>query len=45
MSLTEVANKHRISRASVCRLVKEASGNSHSPVLVEGAIFGEETQV
>ncbi len=27
MSLTEVANKHRISRASVCRLMKEASTN------------------
>jgi DNA invertase Pin-like site-specific DNA recombinase len=45
LSLTQVAKKHGISRASVCRLVKEASGNSHSPVLVEGAIFGEETQV
>jgi DNA invertase Pin-like site-specific DNA recombinase len=27
MSLTEVAKKHRISRASVCRLMKEASTN------------------
>ena len=27
MSLTQVAKKHSISRASVCRLMKEASGN------------------
>jgi len=27
MSLTQVAKKHGISRASVCRLMKEASGN------------------
>ena len=29
MSLTEVANKHRISRATVCRLMKELPGGSH----------------
>jgi DNA invertase Pin-like site-specific DNA recombinase len=29
MSLTKVASKHRISRASVCRLVKESSASSH----------------
>jgi len=28
MSLTQVARKHSISRASVCRLMKEASGNA-----------------
>jgi DNA invertase Pin-like site-specific DNA recombinase len=28
MSLTQVAKKHAISRASVCRLMKEAKGNS-----------------
>jgi DNA invertase Pin-like site-specific DNA recombinase len=40
MSLTQVAKKHGISRASVCRLMKEASGNSSS-VLLEGG-FGQE---
>jgi DNA invertase Pin-like site-specific DNA recombinase len=29
MSLTKVASKHRISRASVCRLVKESSTATH----------------
>jgi DNA invertase Pin-like site-specific DNA recombinase len=29
MSLTKVASKHHISRASVCRLVKESSASSH----------------
>jgi DNA invertase Pin-like site-specific DNA recombinase len=42
MSLTQVAKKHGISRASVCRLMKEASGSSHSPVLPEGASIGQE---
>jgi DNA (cytosine-5)-methyltransferase 1 len=32
MSLTQVAKKHRISRASVCRLVKEAGGNPDATV-------------
>jgi len=32
MSLTQVAKKHGISRASVCRLMKEASGNPDAPV-------------
>jgi len=27
MSLTQVARKHSISRASVCRLMKESNGN------------------
>lgn len=31
MSLTQVANKHRISRASVCRLMKEATLTSDAP--------------
>jgi DNA invertase Pin-like site-specific DNA recombinase len=34
MSLTQVAKKHRISRASVCRLVKEANENSVVPSFV-----------
>ena len=33
MSLTQVAKKHNISRASVCRLMKEAHGNSVPGVL------------
>lgn len=32
MSLTEVAKKHHISRASVCRLMKEATSTSDAPV-------------
>jgi hypothetical protein len=33
MSLTQVAKKHNISRASVCRLMKEANGNPVPGVL------------
>ena len=33
MSLTQVAKKHNISRASVCRLMKEASENANPVVL------------
>jgi DNA invertase Pin-like site-specific DNA recombinase len=36
MSLTLVARKHSISRASVCRLMKESNGNSHADVLPAG---------
>jgi DNA invertase Pin-like site-specific DNA recombinase len=32
LSLTQVAKKHGISRASVCRLVKEAKGDQESPL-------------
>ena len=32
MSLTKVAKKHGISRASVCRLMKEATSNPDAPV-------------
>jgi len=45
MSLTQVAKKHGISRASVCRLMKEASSRSHSPVLLEGASIAQEAHV
>ena len=45
LSLTQVAKKHGISRASVCRLMKEARGNSHSPMLLEGASIGQEAHV
>lgn len=34
LSLTQVANKHRISRASVCRLMKEANDRSTPAVLI-----------
>jgi len=34
MSLTQVAKRHKISRASVCRLMKEANNNSAPAVLV-----------
>src|SRR5450631_4189529 len=34
LSLTQVAKKHGISRASVCRLMKEATENSNPAVLV-----------
>jgi hypothetical protein len=39
MSLTQIAKKHRISRASVCRLMKEAGcqPNAFSPVFAERA--------
>jgi transposase len=35
MSLTQVAKKHSISRASVCRLMKEVNGGASLPVAVE----------
>jgi len=41
MSLTQIAKKHCISPASVCRLMKELGGNSPSAVLLEGG-FGQE---
>jgi DNA invertase Pin-like site-specific DNA recombinase len=37
MSLTNVAKRHNISRASVCRLVKEARNNSNLAVVASGA--------
>jgi DNA invertase Pin-like site-specific DNA recombinase len=36
MSLTLVARKHSISRASVCRLMKESNGISHAASLASG---------
>jgi DNA invertase Pin-like site-specific DNA recombinase len=36
MSLTMVAKRHNISRASVCRLVKESKGNSNLAVVASG---------
>jgi DNA-binding transcriptional regulator LsrR (DeoR family) len=34
LSLTQVAKRRNISRASVCRLMKDANNNSASAVLV-----------
>ena len=36
MSLTQVAKKHNISRASVCRLMKEANENSNAAAALAG---------
>ena len=38
MSLTEVAKKHRISRASVCRLMKEANSNPDAVPALAGSL-------
>jgi DNA invertase Pin-like site-specific DNA recombinase len=38
LSLTQVAKKHGISRASVCRLMKEATENSNPAVLVSAGV-------
>jgi DNA invertase Pin-like site-specific DNA recombinase len=40
MSLTAVAKRHSISRASVCRLMKEAKGNSHAALLASSGDLG-----
>ena len=37
MSLTQVAQKHRISRASVCRLVKESGASARRVMALENA--------
>lgn len=39
MSLTEVARKHKISRASVCRLMKESSEMSHPAACINTGEF------
>jgi DNA invertase Pin-like site-specific DNA recombinase len=44
LSLTVVAKRHRISRASVCRLMKETNGNS-SAALVPAGNFAEHSVV
>lgn len=45
LSLTQVAKRHNISRASVCRLMKEANGNSHAAVLVGDGGIGQQAHV
>ena len=42
LSLTQVAKRHSISRASVCRLMKEANGNSHAAVLASVGDLGQQ---
>jgi hypothetical protein len=37
MSLTKVSRKHRISRASVCRLVKESGASPTRVIALENA--------
>src|ERR1700722_18052603 len=44
MSLTAVAKRHSISRASVCRLMKEANGDSHAAVLASDGKLGQQTK-
>ena|SRR6266545_974269 len=45
MSLTAVAKKHAISRASVCRLMKEANANSHAAVLTSDGNLAAHSEV
>lgn len=46
MSLTQVAKKHGISRASVCRLMKNAEDNVIAPIHAEvHTVFGEQASV
>jgi DNA invertase Pin-like site-specific DNA recombinase len=42
MSLTQVAKKHGISRASVCRLMKESSASPHDPAHALGGSMPEQ---
>jgi DNA invertase Pin-like site-specific DNA recombinase len=46
LSLTQVAKRHNISRASVCRLMKETNENSHPAVaLASGGNLGREARL
>jgi hypothetical protein len=44
MSLTVVARKHSISRASVCRLMKESNRNSAAAALASGGTVVAQVQ-
>jgi DNA invertase Pin-like site-specific DNA recombinase len=44
MSLTQVARKHSISRATVCRLMKESNGNSGAAVAASRADLATQVQ-
>jgi DNA invertase Pin-like site-specific DNA recombinase len=45
MSLTNVAKRHNISRASVCRLMKESNGNSAAAVVTAGGTVVAQVQL
>jgi DNA invertase Pin-like site-specific DNA recombinase len=45
MSLTVVAKRHAISRASVCRLMKEASGSAHARDLSPREDVGQQVRL
>jgi DNA invertase Pin-like site-specific DNA recombinase len=46
LSLTQVAKRHNISRASVCRLMKESNANSHAAaVLSHGENLGQQVRL
>ena len=45
LALTAVAKKHAISRASVCRLMKEANGNSHATDLSPREDVGQQVRL
>jgi hypothetical protein len=45
MSLTQVAKKHGISRASVCRLVKESNKDFDPVVLASGEDLGQKARL
>jgi DNA invertase Pin-like site-specific DNA recombinase len=45
MSLTLVARKHSVSRATVCRLMKESNGNSAAAVVIAGGTVVAQVQL
>jgi DNA invertase Pin-like site-specific DNA recombinase len=45
MSLTLVARKHSVSRATVCRLMKESNGNSAAAVVTAGGTVVAQVQL
>ena len=45
MSLTLVARKHSVSRATVCRLMKESNGNSPTAVVPSGGTVVAQVQL
>src|SRR5580693_186424 len=42
MSLTQVSRKHRVSRATVCRLMKEIHGGSQGSVSIDSQVADSE---
>jgi DNA-binding transcriptional regulator LsrR (DeoR family) len=45
LSLTQVAKRHNISRASVCRLMKEANGDCSLAIAIPSGDAGLEAQL